>query len=285
MLSCIQELSPIVSDSPTICTIKRDNVNYIQLHGEKFYYMFKQVSETYVEPVYELVDQKYKLSVVPGQIFLTTVDGNMKLLDAITKSEISLIQTLPSGFIAQEVEWLGLFKLNEDDEKQGRLIYAIKFVAANGSNQRASPGKQVITFSNGEIISNMLLPESAQVKFNQYLVFTEPYGHQQSQTVFIDIFTNEKLMFPNCYNIISLIKNNKSLFYAHINIPNYGSKRQIIVRKSNLSKECVVCQNDFQSIFAISPCGHTSTCEACLNKINVCPICRTRIESKIKIYV
>jgi hypothetical protein len=50
---------------------------------------------------------------------------------------------------------------------------------------------------------------------------------------------------------------------------------------------CVVCLSEKREI-AFVPCGHMVACNECskhlMKKTNLCPICRTRIKSSLKIY-
>ncbi len=47
---------------------------------------------------------------------------------------------------------------------------------------------------------------------------------------------------------------------------------------------CVICLvNSRQYVF--TPCGHLVTCEACHNTVQQCPICRSKIETRIKTFL
>jgi Zinc finger, C3HC4 type (RING finger)/Zinc knuckle len=47
---------------------------------------------------------------------------------------------------------------------------------------------------------------------------------------------------------------------------------------------CIVCmENDVDC--QISPCGHASTCMSCCTRLNFCPSCRGKINSRTKIYI
>ena len=59
----------------------------------------------------------------------------------------------------------------------------------------------------------------------------------------------------------------------------------------NDKKECVVCTQPRDGLFAFVPCGHTKTCYACCVILTdatynpKCPICREKIEKIMKIYL
>lgn len=54
-------------------------------------------------------------------------------------------------------------------------------------------------------------------------------------------------------------------------------------RSPSDEKDCVVCMFSKPTHVCI-PCGHMVCCEKCVNLIQVCPVCRTGITQKIKVY-
>eukprot|EP01083_Nonionella_stella_P208066 755326_1 len=46
---------------------------------------------------------------------------------------------------------------------------------------------------------------------------------------------------------------------------------------------CIVCMED-EAVMAFSPCGHAQTCAACAELVDVCPVCRTVIEGRLRVY-
>ncbi|RHY41775.1 hypothetical protein DYB34_008711 [Aphanomyces astaci] len=49
------------------------------------------------------------------------------------------------------------------------------------------------------------------------------------------------------------------------------------------ANECVICMDEVRNAVCI-PCGHLSSCFDCLSSASTCPICRTPIQSVVKIY-
>ncbi|KAH9144080.1 hypothetical protein AeRB84_011952 [Aphanomyces euteiches] len=47
--------------------------------------------------------------------------------------------------------------------------------------------------------------------------------------------------------------------------------------------ECVICMDQVRNAVCI-PCGHLSSCVDCLSAAQVCPICRTAIQTVVKVY-
>lgn len=43
--------------------------------------------------------------------------------------------------------------------------------------------------------------------------------------------------------------------------------------------ECAIC-SDHDAIIMLEPCKHVCVCESCSNRVNTCPVCRTKISSK-----
>ena len=50
------------------------------------------------------------------------------------------------------------------------------------------------------------------------------------------------------------------------------------------NKECCICFENIADKYALVPCGHTSTCGICVQKIEKCPICVTSVTNSIRIY-
>ena len=50
--------------------------------------------------------------------------------------------------------------------------------------------------------------------------------------------------------------------------------------------ECVICFEKIDNRYACIPCGHSQFCERCILNIdkNCCPMCRTKITQKIRIF-
>lgn len=46
---------------------------------------------------------------------------------------------------------------------------------------------------------------------------------------------------------------------------------------------CTICM-DGQSNMTFVPCGHVAACEACASKVQICPICRQTITSRLKLF-
>ena len=49
-------------------------------------------------------------------------------------------------------------------------------------------------------------------------------------------------------------------------------------------RTCVVCC-DARSCVVLRPCKHLCMCDACAEKVETCPICRTKIEEREQIFV
>ncbi|CAF0766443.1 unnamed protein product [Didymodactylos carnosus] len=66
-----------------------------------------------------------------------------------------------------------------------------------------------------------------------------------------------------------------------------GSKRQVecyFSQSHAIDNLCVVCCAE-EKCLACMPCGHLSTCVPCGHSARSCPICRSKIETLVKIYL
>jgi len=50
-------------------------------------------------------------------------------------------------------------------------------------------------------------------------------------------------------------------------------------------RTCVICFEQLDHVHVFVPCGHTCVCDDCLKKINVCPICKQKINGVIRTYL
>jgi len=56
-----------------------------------------------------------------------------------------------------------------------------------------------------------------------------------------------------------------------------------IANSDSDKNSCVVCMNHRSNITFI-PCGHVATCELCSSQVQICPICRQKINERQKIF-
>lgn len=71
----------------------------------------------------------------------------------------------------------------------------------------------------------------------------------------------------------------------------YGVCHESIINenyvRTSINKECCICLSTIEEIYAMYPCGHTSTCLSCINSVtnNICPICRIPYEEYRRIFL
>lgn len=85
---------------------------------------------------------------------------------------------------------------------------------------------------------------------------------------------------------IKLIRSAKGTYYYSIknkNIKILNSLHNHIekIYGDDIEEDCVICLSDKKNT-VFSPCGHYVCCEICSSKINICPICRSNINSSVK---
>jgi hypothetical protein len=55
-------------------------------------------------------------------------------------------------------------------------------------------------------------------------------------------------------------------------------------RASQQNKECTVCYDSAANI-ALVPCGHTVLCNRCASRVSECPVCRAKVQSRLRIFL
>lgn len=69
-----------------------------------------------------------------------------------------------------------------------------------------------------------------------------------------------------------------------------GHKQSVVYMNKKLKKKkdgdnlCVICFELTQKIEVLVPCGHRQYCSSCIQKIDKCSVCRTKIQQVIRIY-
>ena len=103
-----------------------------------------------------------------------------------------------------------------------------------------------------------------------YIVLTNP------QYLQVYDFINNKIVFEDTVCFTFKRWHNNLLFHSN----NSHIKVHEIINKDG----CSICFEDIKEKYACVPCGHTTTCLNCLKDLTNCPICRTNIESKLKLF-
>lgn len=49
-------------------------------------------------------------------------------------------------------------------------------------------------------------------------------------------------------------------------------------------RDCAICM-DRQSNICFGPCGHVCTCESCSRSVSECPVCRVKLEARIRMFL
>ena len=55
------------------------------------------------------------------------------------------------------------------------------------------------------------------------------------------------------------------------------------VTSPTVAKRCVVCMKKERQ-YVCAPCGHYKMCKECIHKVSACPICRTHIVHKVRVF-
>ena len=88
-------------------------------------------------------------------------------------------------------------------------------------------------------------------------------------------------------NFLRKDKSSYDMFICHKMLKNSQLLNELIIKEED-KKKCVVCFDKEAGHNALVPCGHTQFCHQCIEEItkrtNVCSLCKTKIESVLKIY-
>lgn len=85
------------------------------------------------------------------------------------------------------------------------------------------------------------------------------------------VYTRSKYFYSVRSKNIVVVNNDQS----KVSIPP-----NLVIYQDQGSDECAICLDQPKDTI-INPCGHFYTCHACCSKLEKCPICRTKIISKI----
>lgn len=203
-------------------------------------------------------------------IYMLHINGDILQYNLISNLTINI------GTIAKPTLDKYEFKLNKikDIDEEILIVELIK-------EQSSSQGHIYHTFCTymKAILLNkkrdviITLNNKPDIQHNKYLL-----NKINDDIEVINIFTGVKKIFKNCDDIYVLDQ------HMYIVRRKGCVKNEIITTKLNNILECAICYEEIKQTFACSPCGHTNTCATCLDKISKCPSCRTKIESKLRIY-
>ena len=108
--------------------------------------------------------------------------------------------------------------------------------------------------------------------------------------LFIDYGAHLKIKDINGISVLDLCKESEIGDFVF----EYLSKKRVPELKSKTFtlKNCIICENPRQDIFAFLPCGHANSCELCCMKFDYsrksnskCSLCRELITDYKKIYI
>jgi hypothetical protein len=152
----------------------------------------------------------------------------------------------------------------------------------------------LINCNNRTLIYNLYKKESTQIDYeidfynkkirDDYYVCQNycEYGLFSTQTM--NVMTNFKIN-----KIKNTDGNNKYHFQTYNDVIIYGEKVYIVSDSEiPIEDQCIVCFEQANKSKVINPCGHVKFCDKCLiemEKDKKCYICRTEIQSIIKIYM
>lgn len=113
----------------------------------------------------------------------------------------------------------------------------------------------------------------AEVKIREEEIYKRLHKHLESINLDISKSTDEKSKIDKLYNDLKF------------QCDSLDEKIKSNTDKLNLISNpiCVICTEN-KITLAFNPCGHLVCCSSCVNKIDKCPICKSKINSKLKIF-
>jgi hypothetical protein len=186
------------------------------------------------------------------------------------------------------IEYDDEYKIDLQDGDGQLGIQSCAFL--NSNNQTF----MLINCNNRTLIYNLYKKESTQIDYeidfynkkirDDYYVCQNycEYGLFSTQTM--NVMTNFKIN-----KIKNTDGNNKYHFQTYNDVIIYGEKVYIVSDSEiPIEDQCIVCFEQANKSKVINPCGHVKFCDKCLiemEKDKKCYICRTEIQSIIKIYM
>jgi len=110
------------------------------------------------------------------------------------------------------------------------------------------------------------------------------YNLIKNKPILLPLFPQRNFTKSNNDVINALQKHFKKMTIHEENKEIKNKSTPPTTETGNGNMKCVICLEK-DKCFLFLPCRHVSCCEDCSNKVNQCPICRNRIDSKLKIFL
>lgn len=108
--------------------------------------------------------------------------------------------------------------------------------------------------------------------------FQDALGFMEADSLAIDEFFEEKKK----YRLLQDLVRDWSKAQGYPIVPE--EEGEVPTPYTETSADCIVCMN-FARDTLLLPCRHLNICEVCAERIDTCPTCRVRVESRIKAFV
>lgn len=236
----------------------------------------------------------------------------------VTNNMVALSKVRTEATIDKDV----LYLMCDGKKVEGTEIISKNSVAFVTKNQLI-PGKEYVLYIDESKVSNsvgtMKNEYETSLPNNEKICTSKRYKIKTMSIVNLDVIYNgesKKIQFCKYTDdfhkeLMDLIKNEFSIPNTEICVSKYSSSmisntREIAelkendvltfsiidgplleyVKKIKRSKDdiCCVCEDQVRNCVCL-PCGHTATCLKCASKVDECPICRTEILARHKIYI
>ena len=149
-------------------------------------------------------------------------------------------------------------------------------------------------------LRRQLLAEQSKVKFKQQQLFDEQSKNRKLTEQLLaeqaKVKSTEKQLFDEQSKTRELLLAEQSMKKQILNEQSKNreleqqlsaeqSKNVSLQQQLDAKDECCICMDE-EPVYAMVPCGHHCVCEDCKNEhqIKECPICRTKVDSLLKVY-
>ncbi|OAF68059.1 hypothetical protein A3Q56_04211 [Intoshia linei] len=123
-----------------------------------------------------------------------------------------------------------------------------------------------------------------------YEIFIENYLNvDKIANTSIDTLVQMGISSKVANNLINHVKEN---YTKDVNVelenPKLSETNQLNLKNLPIStyeaeEECVICMEKMCDVIFLM-CGHICTCSICTNRVEICPLCRSNIEKRMKKY-
>jgi len=218
-----------------------------------------------------------------NQLIVWESTGFNEVFSTTTNSDIINVcyDNFNSLLYIAESEMITIYQTPSYVRLYSRDIRQTNFVKLSNNGKILATDNAIyeIDYSNSTIKELLVKIASLQLeneKLNLLLSTKEKKSENYSDDILYKIINGQNLpqTLSELRNVETTLKN----VLARIEV----KKVEVMVKIKD--KICCLCM-DKQTNIAFSPCGHICVCFRCGEEINQCPLCRSKIQLKVKVFI